>query len=58
MTTLIKGTPEHVRQLIAETHPEALTSKAYSGEDPRIGWKETHLVLVDGKPVGFADTGI
>ena len=27
----------------------------YLGPDPRIGWKETYMVMADGYPVGYLD---
>jgi len=53
------GLIEHLRN----THPDfgpafddKVTLEPYGGDDDRIGWKDVHIVLVEGwGPVGFCE---
>lgn len=38
-----------------ETSLETLKVEYYSGEDTRIGWKQTYVVLVENYPYAFTD---
>lgn len=53
MATTIEDTLENILFEIRKTNPGEVTSR-YVIFDDRTGW-DTHIVLVDGSPVGFAD---
>lgn len=50
----LDGLKAHLRSIGYLNEGGAVVVEPYGGFDKRIGW-DTHLVLVDGAPVGFTD---
>lgn len=40
--------------VILKVPPSSITVEKYGGYDKRIGW-DTHIVCVEGRPIGFTD---
>lgn len=34
---------------------EAISAHPYGGDDDRCGWKDVHIVCLEGEPIGFCE---
>jgi hypothetical protein len=39
----------------AQLSDEQVKVRPYGGDDPRCGWKDVHIVLIDGSAIGFCE---